>query len=381
MKRWSILLLAATLVACAAPPPAPPADELLHDAWFAPPQQPVDTASVFAVSPAMRDYLASEIAPRVTGRGRQGALVAALYERGQLRLEYDAGSTRTAAQAFEARAGNCLSLLIMTAAFARELELGVSFQRATDVDTWGRQGDLYVHSGHVNITLTPRLLDHSRGRFGATAVTIDFLPQELIAGLRTRPIEERTVLAMYMNNRAAEMLVQGRVDDAYWFVREALRHDAGFTSALNTLGVVYLRRGRAPQAEAALRRALHSEPDNPRALGNLAQALTLQGRADEATAVQQRLARVEPDPPYHWFNQGMAAAQAGDWETARGLFAREARRADFNAEFHHWLAVAYWNLGRPDAARRELELARQNGATPAERARYAAKLEWLAAPH
>jgi transglutaminase-like putative cysteine protease len=56
--------------------------------------------------------------------------VQALYQPDQIRLEYDAAVTRNAAQAFEARTGNCLSLVIMTAALARELGLTVRYQSA-----------------------------------------------------------------------------------------------------------------------------------------------------------------------------------------------------------------------------------------------------------
>ena len=41
--------------------------------------------------------------------------------------------------------------------------------------------------------------------------------------LRAMAVGEDTILAMYMNNRAAEALVRGRVDDAYWLAREAIR--------------------------------------------------------------------------------------------------------------------------------------------------------------
>jgi hypothetical protein len=43
----------------------------------------------------------------------------ALYGNGRLRLDYDSAMTRNATEAFAARSGNCLSLVLMTAAFAR----------------------------------------------------------------------------------------------------------------------------------------------------------------------------------------------------------------------------------------------------------------------
>jgi len=81
---------------------------------------------VFAVSPEMRRYVATGIANDVRIRGPQQGLFDALYSRNQLQLEYESTMTRNAAQAYAARAGNCLSLVIMTAAFAKEMGLKVT---------------------------------------------------------------------------------------------------------------------------------------------------------------------------------------------------------------------------------------------------------------
>ena len=62
------------------------------------------------------------------------ALFDALYQPDQLKLEYDAAMTRNAAQAFAVRSGNCLSLVIMTAAFAKEMGLDVRYQNVFGED-------------------------------------------------------------------------------------------------------------------------------------------------------------------------------------------------------------------------------------------------------
>ena len=368
------LLFATGCATTTARAPAPVA--LFDDAAFGPPAAVPTRDAIFALSDEMRDFLQRWIARRSKQQGPQSGLAAALYDRGALKLEYESDYTRTAAQAFGDRAGNCLSLVIMTAAFAKELGLEVRFRSALNFDTWGRQGDLFVHSGHVNLTVGRRsVLD---GSLYAPSVTIDFLPPEQIQGLRTREVDESTIVAMFLNNRAAELLSAGDLDAAYWHARRAVEADPGFAAATNTLGVVLLRRGRAALAEAAFRQVLARDADNPRALGNLVAAVSAQGREAEAAALRVRLDRAEPEPPYHWFLQGRAAAERGDWRAARDFFDREVRRADFNAEFHHWLAVAHWQLGDAEAARRELALARQNAPSRGDRDRYAAKLARLA---
>ncbi len=380
MRLPALLLATLLLGACAHQAPAPPLPSaLLHDQWFAAPSEPPDAAAVLELSDAMRSYLATEVARRVVRQGTQRALSSALYERGQLRLEYDTAVTRTAAQAFDARAGNCLSLVIMTMAFAKALNLEVQVQRALVSDTWLLQRDLLLYSGHVNITLGARLVDRVHGVLSQT-LTIDFLPPEDVAGLRTQTVGEATVLAMFMANRAAELLTDDRVDDAYWHARESLRLDPSFSAALNTLGVVYLRRGRAVEAEQALRHVLEHEPRHARALSNLALALDAQGRNAEAGATRDALARIEPEAPYRFYALGLAAAQRGDWAAALELFGREAERADAEPEVHHRVALAAAQVGDVDAVRRALARAMAQSSQDSERRRYAAKLARLAAP-
>src|SRR5437868_3457804 len=77
---------------------------LFDDASFARPAAMVDRRSLFALSPAMRGFLENYTARRGSQRGPRAGLAAALYDRGQLKIDYDSAFTRTAAEAFEDRA-------------------------------------------------------------------------------------------------------------------------------------------------------------------------------------------------------------------------------------------------------------------------------------
>ena len=379
MKHGSALLLCLWLAACAGPAIAPRAEHLFADALFAPPSEEIRAEDVFAVSAAMQHHLDAELAPQVRSLGVRRGLIDALYSRGRLRIDYDSTMTRNAAQAFDAKAGNCLSLVIMTAAFAKQLGLPVRYQNVFVDEAWSRVGGIYFASGHVNLTLGARMDDARRIGERAQLLTVDFLPAQDIAGRRTREISESTVVAMYMNNRSAEALAQGRLDDAYWWARHAITHRPTHLNSYNTLGVVYLRHGDLALAQRTLEQALEHEPDNTRVLSNLARVLTLAGRPDEARAVGARLAAIEPYPPFHFFDLGVAAMRAGDYQGARALFAKEvARDADYH-EFHFWLALAHAGLGELPQARKQLGLAMEASTTRKDREIYAAKLDRIRA--
>jgi tetratricopeptide (TPR) repeat protein len=378
MRHRIALCLCVLLVACAGAPPAPPAEGLLRDHLFAPPSERIRADDVFAVSPEMRRFLSNDIAPQLRQQGLQRGLVQALYKPDQIRLEYDAAVTRNAAQAFEARTGNCLSLVIMTAALAHELGLTVRYQSAFVDETWSRSGELYFRSGHVNITLGRRFMDAGSGRV-PTEFTVDFLPAGELRGLRTREIDETTVLAMYLNNRAAEALANGPKGDAYWWAREAVRRAPAFLSAYNTLGVIYLRAGELDAAEQAFAHVIARDAVNAQALFNLSQLLAKQGRTVEAAALAARLARAEPNPPFHYFDLGRAAMERGDFAAARGFFLKEIAREPNHPDFHHWLALAEFRIGDLDAASRHLAHARDLSTRPRDQQLYAGKLAWVRA--
>ncbi len=373
MKRAAVLVVWVLLAACASTTPRPSPEPLFNDALFAAPSGRIGADEVFAPSAEMKHFLGTEIARQLRSKGTRQGLVDALYSKDQLKLEYDSLMTRNAAQAFAARAGNCLSLVIMTAALAKELGLPVRYQSGAPVDdSLGRSGEIYFFVGHVNVTLGNRSWDR---RGTDSQLTIDFLPQDEIKGMRMQVIEEETIVAMYMNNKAAESLTLGKVDDAYWWARAAMLEDPRFLSAYNTLGIVYRHHGNPSEAEKVLRYALEREPENTRIMSNLIPVLHDLGRVAELKALAQKLEQLEPNPPFSYFERGVKAMRVGDYSAARDLFAREVDRAPYFHEFHFWLAAAYLGLGQIQQAREQLGLAMEYSTTAHDHDLYAAKLD------
>ncbi|MFS2005005.1 tetratricopeptide repeat protein [Duganella sp. CT11-25] len=384
MKSWAIILCAALLSACASLSPVrTPPPQVFHDQLFQPPSAPIDTSSVFALSPRMRAYLQQEIS-LAHGKDVRRQLFDALYRKDKLQLEYDSAMTRNASQTFDARAGNCLSLAIMTAALARELNLVVQFQQVQVDESWSRSGNLYFASNHVNLSLGKQRTEHNPYSGGynvdlSNALTVDFIPIPQKSRENARPLEEHTVIAMYLNNRAAEQLAAGKVDDAYWSVRKAAEVDPRFLNAYNTLGVIYQYAGHFEAAEQTLRYAQSQAPDNTIFLSNLAQTLESANKLDEAAVVRARLVQLEPHPPFHFFNLGQEAMKLGDYERARKMFERELERVPDYHEFHFWLALANYQLGNLRAADTHMARALENSTTRGDHDLYAAKLDRIRA--
>jgi Tfp pilus assembly protein PilF len=379
-RRVLMVAAVALLAGCASSPgQSPSAEALFVDAAFSPAIARPDAAQVFALSPAMQAYLKSDIAPHLRERSPQRALIDGLYAGQKLVIDYDTELTRTASQAFDARAGNCLSLVIMTGAFANALGLAVRYQSVEVDHSWARDGDLALYMGHVNIAIGRRVGVVRTVEDSPDWWTVDFMSPPDARRLRTLPITEQRVVAMYFNNKAAEALAAGRVDDAYAWSRAAVEADPIYTDAYNTLGVIYLRRGLLPAAERALQAALARRKDHPQALANLAIVWRREGRAAEAQAVEDRLARMRALSPFATFERGRRAYEAGDYREARELFRRALAVSNDYHEFHFWLALAQWRLGEDADALRHLRLAEENSLTRRQQSLYAGKQRWLQA--
>lgn len=377
MTRWAALLGSLLLTGCATAPVPFATPPLFDDDLFVAPTERIRAEDVFALDAAMRQFLREDIAREVAAKGAKQALFDALYSEGRLKLDYDSELTRTASQGFNAKAGNCLTLAILTAAFARELGLDVRFQMVYRGEAWSRSEDTLYFDEHVNVTLIGGPRTGTAIRRADNEMTIDFLSVRDLKNLHFRVIAENTIVAMYMNNRAAETMAESNLDQAYWWARAAIQADPQYLPAKNTLGVIYHRHGDLKQAEALFRHILSIEPENYIAMSNRVHTLDQLGRSTEARDLERRIAEINPYPPFHYFDLGMEAMEKRNFASARALFTREIQRQAYYDKLHYWLALACYELGDLKNARKHLAIAMETSTTRADREIYAAQLAKL----
>ena len=381
LRLWAAGFACALAAGCATPPPAPLAvpSDLFNDARFGAASQQINADRLFDMSPEMIAYLNSGVfKTAIQRRGPEQGLVDALYDRQSLRLDYDGSITRTAAETYAAKRGNCLSLVLMTAAFARALKLDVRFQDVQLDTEWNRDGDLYMGYTHVNLSISVPSTGTSYA-MSPDRTTIDFVPPPQTAKQRFNRLTENMVRAMYMNNRAVEEFASGHYDNAYWWAKAALEREPGLVKAYNTLGVVYQKHGDSLLAERVYKRALALAPADTVVMNNLAPLLEVLGKVEESRALKALATRLDPEPPFYFYEKGVKAMEAGRFVEARQLFGREVRRSPYNHEFHYWLAMAHVRLGEAKAARDEMAIALDNSTSTDASKRYSSKLAALRA--
>ncbi len=323
----------------------------------------------FALDDDMRAWLRAELeAGRIDDGGpparRLASLLRALAHEGGLGIGYRSGHTATAAEAFRARAANCLSFTQLFIAFAREMGLEAYFLAVDDLESYERVGDLVLLSGHVTAGHGPlhdlKILEFNLG----PETDYD----------RVRPVTDLTAVAMYYSNRGAELLAAGDTAAALDALGIATALAPDLPGGWVNLGVARRRSGDAAGAEAAYRRALEADPRAASAYQNLAALLQLRGDTAEAEELLRLGAGAGSRNPFAYLELGDLSLRHGRLDEARRFYRRALRLHRDRPEPYAALGQAALAEGDAETARRWLARARRRGADDARVRLLAARL-------
>jgi tetratricopeptide (TPR) repeat protein len=350
----------------ATPPPSP---ALQDAATSGEPAEPIAAEEVIAVPPWL-DALVRErvIEPTSSREERLKRLVELLFGADGLALEYDGGRTRTITQSAEDRKANCLSFALMFATLARRAGIDADVRETDFVLAWQDNGALYGN-GHVNVGVTIR----------AQRKIVDIDQSVISTRGKPRVISDQRVLSHYYNNRGAELMAAGQLQEARLHLTRAIELTPDFTAAWNNLGVLATREDALMQAEQAYRRALDIDARHSPSLSNLVNLYRRLGDAKRQAEFEKRLFRVQRKDPFHQILVAMGYEQAGDYAAAAEHYRRAIRLKAKDDFVYFGLARAYARLG--DTRRAIDALVHARDAAGEDRDLYQTKLDRLRRLH
>jgi len=329
---------------------------------------PVAGEEVLAVSDEMRSFLAAHVHRRAAESVRFKALVEAIINTPELRLEFEE-RTRTASETFNARRGNCLSFSNLFVAMAREVGLEVAFQEVDIPPDWSLQNDVFVLNRHVNVRIR---LESSGDQ------VVDFNIDDFRASYDTRTISDARALAHYHNNMGVESMQAGDTLSALAHFRAAIAdNDRRFAPAWTNLGTLYLRRGHPEHAEAAYLQALKTDRKDLVAMSNLAGLYERRGEPERAAEYRSKVVDHRRRNPYFRYQRAREAYAAGDYDGAIGHLKVALRRKRNEDQFYALMGLCHLKKGHANAARRWLSRAQTVAATEAEKRRYSKMVDTL----
>lgn len=324
---------------------------------------------VLRVTDEMRTFAHTSVSGIGTDYDKMRALLTALRLSGRFDLIYDE-RTRTAAETFEDRKGNCLSFTNMFIALAREVHIPVSFQEVDVPPTWVRSGESVIVNRHINVSVALNL-------FGEHVV--DFNMSDFRAAYPRQRVSDARGLAHYYSNLGAERMIEGDTSGALAAFDMAIGEDSTFAPAWNNLGLLYLHAGAQDFAEAAWQQALFSSPDDLSVMSNLARLYEMQGRKSEWQRLERTVDRYRLKNPYFRYWLAERALENGNLRESESQLRAAIRVQPQDDSFYALLALVYARRNDPGAAQHWLVRAAEVATDDSHRKAYDQKLELLRA--
>ena len=376
MRTRALLWISVLLLACSAALAETDGrhispDELLSgNALGLSPDPPsiVSDDEVMALSDSMRKFLRTHVSEGAGRSFRLQQLADAIISKGSFGLEYDE-TTRTAAETFRARRGNCLSFTVMFVVLARGVGLDAKFQEVEIPTEWTFTGDTYVLNRHINIYF-------DLGMPGKRV--IDFNIEDFQGDYPMRLISDERALAHFFNNLGAELMQDGDMTAAFHAFRRAIvDNDRGFSPAWANLGTLYSRQGLTYHAEAAYLHALEIDKSDLTAMNNLTALYDRRGDPKQAARYRNKVNSHRKQNPYHRYQLAWAAYFVEDYDLALDHLKYAVRKHSDEDRFCALLGLVYLHKGDEKKAQRWMAQAEENAENDAMKGIYSSKIERL----
>ncbi|MFC3193730.1 tetratricopeptide repeat protein [Marinicella sediminis] len=298
------------------------------------------------------------------------------YLKNQLQYFNFYSETLTATEAMEQNAGNCLSLAILTRALTKLTSAGISFELARTPSIFQREGDLELSSQHIRTVVFNKNTRNTKQFIRPNMkVRIDYFST---AGSRTlRTVNKKEFYSMFYSNRAAEALIRGENNLAYWHIKEALEIQDDNLVAINMLGVLYQRIDQQVLAERAYRYGLSLGFDQLELLTNYHNYLTQNNRVEDAAVIARELENYDDPNPFKWLDLANKELSKNNYRQAIRLYEKAAEKAPYLHQPYAGLAKANFYLGRTNEAITAIQQALENAHTRQTTSLYQAKYEYF----
>ncbi|MCL1078506.1 hypothetical protein D5R81_10865 [Parashewanella spongiae] len=291
------------------------------------------------------------------------------------------GETYDAQTTMYLNKGNCMSLAMLTAAFAKIAGLEFDFVEVNTIPIFDKQGSLIMSSNHVQTRLydpnyTPK---PNRITLVRPHTVIDYFPDS--NDHRGKNIDHSEFIAKYYNNIAAEALIDDRIELAFQYAMAGYKADEHNPETLNLLAVLHKRSGDFATAEQLYLAGMHYESNNIRLLSNYIILLERQQRMVKANALRTQLAKLDDPNPYNWLEQAYIAQSNQQDAEAIKYYRKVLKLAPYVQPAYLGLYQVYLSNQRPKAAQKVLTNALEWSYDPEQRQGYKYKLYQLSKPH
>lgn len=311
---------------------------------------PPPPEAVMAIPEELRTRFRNEVLNSTTlPEARLRRLVAFVFDEKYLGVKYKPDATNSVAESFKSRNVNCLSSTLLVVALAREAGFDAYGQQIDRVLSWSSNDGVVMQSMHANA-----IVEVDRKRY-----VVDVDARGTLASSALRPVSDEVLLASFYGNRAMELMVSGKPDEAKTWLDTAMRHSSDDSRLWNNAGVLSLRLGQPDEAERYYLKAVQKDPNQTSVLSNLIALYQNRGDSAKESLWRHKAEKALSKDPYHQFTLGRRYEESEDYLKAAQYYRLAVKLNEGEHQFHFGLARVYLQLGELDKADRELALAQR----------------------
>jgi tetratricopeptide (TPR) repeat protein len=288
------------------------------------------------------------------------------------------GKTYNAHLASTEQAGNCLSLAVLTKAYASLANLEIEFRQVNSAPIYQRSVGVMTISSHIQTHLyAPKkiLKDKHSINILRSKIIIDYFPssQRYIGGV----VKDEDFVAMYYQNLAAEAIIEREFDLAYSLLAAAMELSPNNSETLNTLAVLHKITGNKWLAEVIYKSGVQGPNSSVSLFSNYILLLKEENRNEEVALLNAKYNEIRDDNPYRWYDLANQAFAKENYSQALKYYEKSIQTAPYLHESFFGVAKTYFHLGNTLKAKIAMKKAADLAFKPKDEKRYLAKLNAL----
>jgi len=210
------------------------------------------------------------------------------------------GETYTAQETIDNKAGNCISLAILTTAYAKLADIEFGYSEVTTAPVYFKESNFQLISNHVRTKLYDPTFEPKDDLiyFYKPGIVVDYFPSRNNWSNGIATFDK--FISMYYRNLAAKALLENDLNTAGWFALESLKFAPKSLSAINLLAVIYRNFDLYDLSEKVYLHGLKYSEDHLNLLTNYQLLLIKQNKTTEAEQLQTRIDNASDPSPFRW---------------------------------------------------------------------------------
>lgn len=287
------------------------------------------------------------------------------------------GDTLSAQSSLQRGGGNCITLAILTTAYANLVGLELSYRESQSVPIFNQEGGFETLSTHVTTRIYDPTFVPKEGAIylERPSIEIDYFPSR--GDWRGKKVSNNRFLSMYYRNIATELLQKNEIRKAGWWIYEAYLLAPEDISNLNTLAVIYRHLNEHSIAEKIYKLAMEIDENDIHIIHNYRVLLISEGRLEEAKILEDKLLTLDDPSPFRWYEVATDAFNADNYARAYRFFNRVIEKAPYLHFGYAGKARAAMALNRPSEAEKLFQMALERVWDDSTEQLYRAKLSIL----